>query len=103
MRAILPLFASLMLMLTAWTVAAHAAERPVVASVASATADHDNPAGEDHALVHQHGGCHGHFLDIARAPAFPRGPVAGPRVAAAWQGSLLLSGVPPPHLRPPQA
>jgi hypothetical protein len=103
----LPLLACLMLVLTAWTGMAHAAElRGMETSdmAVHVAGDGDEvPADADKAYPHHHANCHEHHLniaaigDVALVAAHPRNALP------AANGKRLTGRLPDPALRPPRA
>ncbi len=109
MRALLPLFVCLMLVLASWAGVVHAAETAGgtvagVAIVLHAPGDEDEVPGDaDSALPHHHGMCHGHDLGAPAATlarAFAQVDAGMRRVGRANRLTGILGSVIP---RPPQA
>jgi hypothetical protein len=103
----LPLLACLMLVLTAWTGMAHAAElrgvetRDVTVHVAG---DGDEvPADADKAYPHHHASCHEHHVNIAALGDVAPVPPHVRSVVLATIGKRLTGRLPDPVLRPPRA
>lgn len=108
MRVLLTMFACLMLVVSAWSGAAQAADFEC-AEMSDQTALHvagncdEVPADADRGYPHCHTGCHGHHVAtpfLAQAPSLS----SATAVVFVPAGSVVISGHrSDPHLRPPQA
>ena len=109
MRTLLPFFACLMLVLTAWSGMVQAAEAAGCCDPApSELLSHvDNgsdqgPADSDRNCPSQHAGCHGHHLGTPAADTPMRPPAFAPAPFGAGLSPMLAAHDADPALRPPQ-
>ena len=109
MRTLLPFFAGLMMVLTAWSGMAHAAEAagcraaPTFETIGHIDGDSDQTPGDgENGTPHHHAGCHGHHVGTATGDDAVKNPVFwqvrfGRGVSRPPEGHRAV-----PALRPPQ-
>ena len=106
MRTLLPFFACLMLVFTAWSGMAQAAEAAGCCATArlEVSVDADRiPADDEKSCPYQHAGCHGHLIGTPLAGAAMIQPAFGPAPFATGLSRAPAAHDADPALRPPQA